>query len=378
MTSLSLIVPTYNERQNIVPLIRQATAELNKVSDDFEIIVVDDDSPDGTWQVAEAQAGDNAHLRVIRRRDEKGLATAVIAGWKAAKGDILGVMDGDLQHPPQVLSELLTAILNSDADVAIASRNVPGGGVSEWSLARRFISWSATSLTTLILSGIFQITRDPMSGCFFIKRSVIDLAVLNPEGYKILLEVLARGNYRTVVEVPYSFQERKEGGSKLGPAQYIGFFVHLGRLAWETGQVARFFRFCVVGISGLFVNGGALNFFAGPSGLNYLSSSVLAMETAIISNFILNELWTFRDRSSRKPGMADRLRRFVKFNLICALGAILGLSVAWSLSNLARLYLPISNLVGFALSTLWNYGLNSNYTWQVPVERKATPPRSGS
>jgi dolichol-phosphate mannosyltransferase len=187
---------------------------------------------------------------------------------------------------------------------------------------------------------------------------------------------LTRGNYQTVVEVPYSFQERKEGGSKLGPAQYAGFFVHLGRLAWETGQVGRFLRFCVVGVSGLFVNGGALKFFAEVAGLNYLSSSVLAMEAAIVSNFILNDLWTFRDRSSLKPGAANRLKRFLKFNLICAAGAVLGASVSWSLFNLARLYAPISDLIGFGLSTVWNYGLNSNYNWQVPVERKAAPPKN--
>jgi dolichol-phosphate mannosyltransferase len=373
---LSLVVPTYNERHNIVPLVRQATAALEKVSDNFEIIVVDDDSPDGTWQVAEELAGDNAHLRVIRRRGEKGLATAVIAGWKAARGDILGVMDGDLQHPPQVLSELLSSIVNTGADVVIASRNVPGGGVSDWSLFRRSISWGATSLTTLILSGIFQITRDPMSGCFLVKRSVVDFDNLNPEGYKILLEVLARGDYRTVVEVPYSFQERKEGGSKLGLAQYVGFFIHLGRLAWETGQIGRFFRFCAVGISGLFVNGVALNFFAEAEGLNYLSASVFAMESAIISNFILNELWTFRDRSSRKTGMANRLKRFYRFNLICAVGAILNTVVSWALTHLAGIYLPMSALIGFGLATLWNYGLNSNYTWQVPIERKASPPKN--
>jgi len=372
---LSLVIPTYNERNNIVPLIRQVTVALEKVIDNFEIIIVDDDSPDGTWQVAEELAKGNSHLRVIRRRGEKGLATAVIAGWKAAKGDILGVMDGDLQHPPQVLSEMLNSIVNTHADVVIASRNVPGGGVSDWSLRRRCISWGATALTTLILSGIFQITRDPMSGCFFIKRSVVDFHSLNPEGYKILLEVLARGNYRTVVEVPYSFQERKEGGSKLGPMQYVGFFIHLGRLAWETGQIGRFIRFCAVGISGLFVNGGALNFLAEVGGLNYLSVSVLAMEAAIISNFIWNELWTFRDRSSRKPGMENRMKRLLKFNLICATGAILNTVASWTLTYLAGIYLPISNLIGFGVATLWNYGLNSNYTWQVPIERKAAPPR---
>jgi dolichol-phosphate mannosyltransferase len=367
---LSLIIPTYNERQNIISLIRRVTFALEKVTDNFEIIVVDDDSPDGTWQVAEELAKENSHLRVIRRRGEKGLATAVVAGWKAAKGEILGVMDGDLQHPPETLPELLNSILNTNADIVVASRHVDGGGVSEWSLIRRFISWGAASLASLMLPGILRLVRDPMSGYFFIKRSVIESVSLKPEGYKILLEVLARGKYQTVVEVPYIFEERKEGGSKLGSKQYLEFFTHLGRLAMETGQIGRFLRFCTVGLSGVFVNEGALKFFTEISGLYYVYSSVLAVEIAIISNFLFNEFWTFRDRSSRQPGIVKCLRRFFKFNLVCALGAILNVTVLWALTDLAGLYYLISNLVGIGVSTLWNYGLNSNITWEVPVEHK--------
>jgi len=367
---LSLIIPTYNERQNIIPLIRRVTIALEKVTDDFEIIVVDDDSPDGTWQVGEKLAEENPHLKVIRRQGEKGLATAVVTGWNAAGGEILGVMDGDLQHPPETLPDLLDSILNTHADIAVASRHVEGGGISDWSLIRRAISWGAAALSTLMIPGILWSVRDPMSGYFFIRRSVIESVRLKPEGYKILLEVLGRGKYQTVIEIPYIFEERKEGGSKLGPKQYLEFLFHIARLARDSGHIGRFIRYCTVGISGVLVNEEVLKFITEVGGLYYIYSSLLAVEAAVITNFILNEFWTFSDRSSQRPGVLDRVRRFIKFNLICAGGGGLNVVVLWALTELAGLHYLISNLVGIGISTLWNYGLNSNITWEVPVTRK--------
>jgi dolichol-phosphate mannosyltransferase len=224
---LSIIIPTYNERENIVPLIGRVTSVLRGIVSDFEIIVVDDDSPDETWKIAGELTKENSYLRVIRRRGERGLATAVVEGWKAARGEILGVMDGDQQHPPETLVELLHSMLDTPADIVVASRNVHGGGVSEWSLVRRFISWGAASIATLFLPGILRAVRDPMSGYFLVRRCVIDSADLQPKGYKILLEVFVKGKYRTIAEVPYIFQERKKGGTKLGPEQIVQFVLHL-------------------------------------------------------------------------------------------------------------------------------------------------------
>ena len=234
---ISLIIPTYNERQNIAIVIERATRALERALDHFEIIVVDDDSPDGTWQAVEELAADNAHVRVIRRLGNKGLATAVVTGWQAARGNLLGVMDGDLQHPPEVLPVLLRSILDSQADIVIASRNVEGGGVSEWRPIRRLIAGGARSIAVLIIPGVLKNVRDPMSGYFFMKRAVIESVSLKPVGYKILLEVLARGKYQTVLEVPYIFEERKTGQSKLGAKQCIDFFIHLSRLARDFGRI---------------------------------------------------------------------------------------------------------------------------------------------
>lgn len=234
---LSLVIPTYNERQNIAILIERATQALQRSLDHFEIIVVDDDSPDGTWQTVKELAADNAHVKVIRRQGNKGLATAVVTGWQAARGKLLGVMDGDLQHPPEVLTVLLRSILDSQADMVIASRNVEGGGVSEWRPIRRLIAWGARLIAVLILPEVLKNVRDPMSGYFLMKRAVIESVSLRPIGYKILLEVLARGKYETVLEVPYVFEERKNGQSKLGSKQCIDFFIHLWRLARDFGRI---------------------------------------------------------------------------------------------------------------------------------------------
>ncbi len=236
---LSLVVPTYNESQSIGPLLQRATATLEKVADQFEIIVVDDDSPDGTWHAAEKVAKDNPHVRVIRRRNERDLTTAVIAGWRSAKGEVLGVIDGDLQHPPEVLPALLKSILDSQTDIAIASRNVAGGGVSQWRPQRKVIAWVARSFARLVFPRLLKSVRDPMSGYFVMKRSVIESVVLKPLGYKILLEVLARGKYRTIKEIPYVFEERKMGKSKLGPKQCLDLLIHLWRLSRESGNAER-------------------------------------------------------------------------------------------------------------------------------------------
>jgi dolichol-phosphate mannosyltransferase len=230
----SLVVPTYNERFNIGPLIGRIEAVLKQERHDYEIFLVDDNSPDETWKLAQEMAQENPRLRVIRREGARGLATAVVDGWKAAKGEILGVMDADLQHPPEILPDLLGPLLKGRADIAIGSRHVSGGSVGRWNLTRRSVSRGASAIAFMLLSKVLRPVRDPMSGFFLLKRSVIDLALLRPTGYKILLEILAKGNYRRVVEVPFVFETRKHGKSKLGPKQYFEFLIHLGMLATKA------------------------------------------------------------------------------------------------------------------------------------------------
>jgi dolichol-phosphate mannosyltransferase len=235
----SLVLPTYNETKNLPRLIPRLTSVLERTGAPFEIIVVDDDSPDGTWALAGEIALTDPRLRVIRRRGERGLATAVVAGWKAARGEILGVMDADLQYPPEGLPDLLEAIAEDAVDVVVASRYAPGARMGAWSLQREIVSRGAIMLAKLALPRALGRLRDPNSGYFLIRRRVIENVDLRPIGFKILIEVLARGRWRRVVELPHAYEGRREGKSKLGSRQTVEFLSHLARLAWDTRALKR-------------------------------------------------------------------------------------------------------------------------------------------
>jgi dolichol-phosphate mannosyltransferase len=231
--SVSLVLPTYNEAQNLPHLIPRLTRLLEREGVPFEIIVVDDDSPDGTWALAGEMALTDRRLRVIRRRGERGLATAVVAGWKAAEGEILGVMDADLQYPPEGLAELLRA-MHGTVDVVVASRYAPGARRGPWSLQREIASRAAILVAKLALPRPLSRLRDPNAGYFLMRRHVIEGIDLHPVGYKILIEVLARGRWRRLVEIPYPYESRHEGTSKLGVRQMVEFLCHLAHLVWDT------------------------------------------------------------------------------------------------------------------------------------------------
>lgn len=227
---LSIVIPTYNEAKNVEELVQRLDALLTApLGDAYELIVVDDDSPDRTWEKALALTASSPRLRVMRRTGERGLATAVVRGWQAARGEVLGVIDADLQHPPEVTRALFEAI-EAGADLAVASRHVRGGGVSDWSLRRRLLSRGAQLLALALLPRVALRVSDPMSGYFMITRAAIAGRALDPVGYKILVEVLARAEIRRVREVGYVFIERSEGESKVSARVYLDYVRHLARL----------------------------------------------------------------------------------------------------------------------------------------------------
>jgi glycosyltransferase involved in cell wall biosynthesis len=227
---ISVVVPTYQERENIERLVERSAAALSVSGEEFELIIVDDNSPDGTAQEVQRLQADRPWLKLIVRKNGRDLSTAVLAGWRAAQGEILGCMDGDLQHPPEELTRLAECLRGTDAELVIASRNTKDGGVSEWKFRRRIISWMATRMAQFVLPGKAGPVHDPMSGFFLMKRSVVEGVELKPRGYKILLEVLVRGVYGRVKEVPYRFMERAHGGSKIGPRQVWLYLRHLALL----------------------------------------------------------------------------------------------------------------------------------------------------
>ncbi len=222
MPALSVVVPTFNEAENVEPLVARVTRALADV--DFELIIVDD-STDGTDRVLADIARGTPRLRAVHRTDRRGLASAVADGIQRATGDVVVVLDADLQHPPEAVPVLCDALCRTGADLAIASRYVPGGN-DEFTPARRFVSRVATAIARVLL-GRARSVADPLSGFFAFRRSVVEGVRLQPVGYKILLEILVRGHVSRIVEVPYRFEIRGKGASKLTLVQHLEFLKHL-------------------------------------------------------------------------------------------------------------------------------------------------------
>lgn len=385
----SLIVPTYNERKNVQQLVAVLTELLDAymadgadpetnsaVSLGYEIIIVDDDSPDRTWELAAELMADYPQLRVMRRQGEKGLSTAVIRGWQVAEGEILGVIDGDLQHPPEVMIKMLDAA-RQGVDLVMASRHIEGGGVSDWGFIRRFLSRGAQTLGLIILPRVIGRVSDPMSGYFMVRRGAIAGCRLDPLGYKILIEVLGRGNIETITEVGYVFQERKEGESKVTWKQYVEYILHLVRLR-SRGRLSRIYRnvvlpakrfvkFGLVGLSGVFVDMTIFYLLSDPTTLHLgiTRSKIIAGELAILNNFIWNDLWTFHDLSAGQHIWHQKFLRFCKFNLVCCLGLVFNLIILNVLYNHFHVNQYLANLIAIGTVMIWNFWINLNLSWRV-------------
>jgi dolichol-phosphate mannosyltransferase len=364
---LSMIVPTFNESKNIREMVRRLSDLLDApFGKNYEIIVVDDNSPDRTWEVAQSLTAQYPQLRVMRRQTERGLSTAVIRGWQAARGEILAVIDADLQHPPEVTTGLWSEI-ERGADIAVASRHIEGGGVSDWSFIRRVVSRVAQFIGLVLLPGVVGRVSDPMSGYFMLRRSAISGVELQPVGYKILIEVLGRGRFRWIGEVPYVFRERVEGESKATVKIYLDYLRHLLRLRLSTLPVNRFVRFALVGASGVVVDMGLLFLLSDPTMLAWglTRSKLIASEAAIVNNFIWNDRWTFHDLSGHQRGLKQRLRRFGKFQLICLAGVALNTVLLNLQFNILGMNRYVANGIAILIVTGWNFWLNLKLSWRV-------------
>lgn len=235
---VSIVIPTFNESENIGRLISEINEVLKASRIRGEIIVVDDHSPDGTWRIVQRMMEKCDNVQLIIRKGERGLSSAVLRGFEKARGEILCVMDADLSHPPEVIPELVKPIRLGHADMVIASRYVRGSRVEGWSLKRRLISKGATYLARCITD-----VKDPMSGFFALKRRVIEGVDLSPKGYKIGLEIIAKGRYNRIIEVPFTFRGRKYGKSKLTHRVMMEYLLHLLSLLFaKNSRLRRIFK----------------------------------------------------------------------------------------------------------------------------------------
>ena len=224
---LSIVIPTYNEAENIPKLIDEINSSLESLC--FEVVFVDDESVDKTADIAEKLNIRYGNIKVLRRVGKKGLGSAVIDGIKKAEAEIIAVMDADLQHPPELLPIMYEKISGCGYDLVVASRYVKGGFIEGWSFRRRIVSEVATMITHLVFPRTIKI-KDPMSGYFMFRRDVVGRVKLDAKGFKILLEILVKGNYHHLVEVPYVFKPRQNGDSKMSLKEICNYAILLLKL----------------------------------------------------------------------------------------------------------------------------------------------------
>lgn len=358
---ISVIIPTFNEAAVIEETLQRAAAALRSAGEDFEIVVVDDASADGTAELVESLAS-QIPVRVLRRGGRFGLATAVLDGWAMARGNVWGVIDADLQHPPETLTALAAAMCKG-ADLAIGSRYVPGGGTSDWTWLRRFISRTATHMAATVLPLKLAAVGDPMSGMFMVRASALREAHLNPLGYKILLEVIAKAHYKKLVEVPYVFVERERGASKLGARQYVEYLQHLVRLALGTGQFLGWIRYSMVALTGALIDVALFATLVRKWAWPPAAALPLAIEAALLSNFVWSEVVTFRgsQASGFHPGFLQRLLRYER---ICIPGAALNCLVTLLWISLGGPLL-IAAGAGVVAGGLFNLAVNIPAIWRT-------------
>ena len=371
---LSIVLPTYNESQNIAKML-DSIAETLPADTAAEIIVVDDNSPDGTGDVASQHAKNisNKKLRieVIRRPDKLGLSSAILAGVQLAAGNIVVVMDGDFSHPPQTIPHMVEELQNSEYDIVVASRYIKGGSVIGWPFKRRLMSKGATKIAQV---GLGIEVKDPMSGFFAFRRRIIEGVKFDAIGYKMLLEILVKTKGARVKEVPYTFTNRHSGASKLDSSVMYDYFRAVWRLyrygkslrEKERRISVRFLskagRFYTIGAIGLLVNFGVTTMIGSlmPS-LWQLYAASIGIIFSITSNFFLNKLWTFEDRDFAANKTLMQYGLFAGFS---SPGAAIQLSMLYVLQGNQQISYPVVLILAVMVAAVGNFLLNKKWTFR--------------
>lgn len=356
--SVSVVIPTYNERDNIHELLTRIQRSMESTRYTYEILIVDDDSLDGTSQIA-PHYSESYPVRLIRRKGKRGLSMAVLEGINTSKYDIIVVIDADLQHAPETVPELISCV-SKGTDIAIGSRFVESAAVETFGLVRRIISRAADLLARTLFRQIRSV-KDVESGFFAFRRDVIKGTTLDPVGYKVLLEILILGNYSTISEIPYKFNTREAGVSKLGVKNSLQYARHMSSLFQRSGELHRFLRFAVVGAIGAVFNLAVLYALA-ELGVFYLLAGFIGIEAGLLSNFFLNRSWTYKDRQKEGPGYV--LTALYRDHAVRFVGIILNLAILWLLTSVFGLYYLTSQLIGIVVAMFWNYSGNQWWTWE--------------
>ncbi|MBN9601692.1 MAG: glycosyltransferase family 2 protein [Afipia felis] len=354
---LCIVVPTFNERDNAPVLFGRIEAALDGVA--FEVVFVDDNSPDRTWQVVRNLAQADSRVRCIRRIGRRGLSGACIEGILSSSAPFVAVMDADLQHDETCLSAMLALLQSGEADLAIGSRYVGGGNADSFSGTRAGGSKFATEIAKRLLR---VEVADPMSGFFMVRRDRFEELApsLSEQGFKILLDLIAtaKGVLRTV-EVPYTFGTRMHGESKLDSLVVMDFLgLVLAKLTRDLVSL-RFLLFAFVGGIGLLVHLATL-YLALALGVAFVVAQSIAAFVAMTGNFLLNNRLTYRDQRLRGARLVQGL---IAFYIVCSVGLLANVGVAFSVYNQEPIWW-LAGVAGALMGVVWNYGISNLLVWR--------------
>jgi dolichol-phosphate mannosyltransferase len=361
---LSIIIPTLNERQNVPLIVDRLNRTLDGIA--WEVIFVDDDSPDGTADIVRELARAQPNIRCLQRIARRGLSSACIEGMLASAAPYLAVMDGDLQHDEALLPRMFAKIRAERLDVVVASRHIADGSVGNFEASRVAISGFATKLSRIVVKADLT---DPMSGFFMIERSAFDGAMrrLSGQGFKILLDLFASTPRPfAFAELPLHFRERLHGESKLDTLVAWEYLMLLLQKLLGPAVPVRFLLFSLIGGFGVGVHLTALWTMLHLSA-SFAVAQGVATVVAMTFNFLLNNLFTYRDRRLKGWRILSGLGSFYA---VCGLGAVANVGIAASIAGNHSWWL--AGLAGAAVSAVWNYAMSSVFTWSV--RRPATAP----
>jgi dolichol-phosphate mannosyltransferase len=374
---VSVVTPTFNEAENLPLLVASLQESLAGLP--HEIIVADDDSPDGTWEIAERLGEADPSVRLVRRFHDHGLSAAVLDGMSVARGRVLAVIDADLQHDPAILPDMVAALDDGRADVVVGSRATEGGGYGDWAASRRLVSWVATFIARVVLR---VSVSDPMSGYFALTRSAYErgAAGINPRGFKILLEFIGRDRDLRVLEVPYEFRNRVHGETKLNRSVIRSYLLAVAELRLGRQVDPAFLLYVLVGLVGLVVNSVVFSLAEAAgvpqftTGLNealdpIYGSFVLSVAVSTVVVFALNNEFTFWEQRYSGWKLMPAFLVFVGMTIV---GTLVHVGVFTYLQNIGLLLSVLGdagartlhNLIGAVVALIVNWYLNTTYLWR--------------
>jgi dolichol-phosphate mannosyltransferase len=367
---LTIIIPTFNECDNVEELILKLSIVLRDIN--YEVIFVDDDSPDKTYLKLREISINNPNIRFIHRIGRRGLSSACVEGMLSTSAPFFLIMDADMQHDESIIVKMYNFVKNHNYDVAIGSRYIDTGKILNWNKDRIIMSELATKLSSFIFK---QKIKDPLSGFFMLKREVFDNSFrkLSNIGFKILLDILTVQNTELkIIEVPYTFKARKFGESKLDNVIIWQFVILLIDKKFGKWMSLNFIQFSIVGFFGLFIHLGTLYLLHSTSTISFINAQIISTFIAITFNYVANNSLTY---SNLKLRGLNFLKGWVLFNCICGFGALANFALSdylYELHSFAQVNWLMPAVAGILIASVWNYSTSTFFIWELLNKKNTT------